>query len=81
MPTVIANFLMSCKLFDEFHTSCLSVKDVFILGVNLVPRFSKVFGCIVFDMDTRNTVFLFIIKTDFLRFSEFNVFLILNILH
>ena len=81
MPTVIANFLMSLVLLDKFHASSLSVKDVFVLGVDLIPRFTEVFSCVVFDMNTGNTVFLIIIKLGFFRFFELDVFLILNVLY
>jgi len=81
MPTVIANFLMSLVLLDKFHASSLSVKDVFVLGVDLIPRFTEVLSCVVFDMNTGNTVFLIIIKLGFFRFFELDVFLILNVLY
>ena len=37
VSTVITNFLMTSELLDKFHASSLSVKDVFVLFVDLVP--------------------------------------------
>jgi len=82
MSTVITNFLMSLVLLDEFHTSSLGIEDVFVLFVDLFPRFTEVFSCVSSsDMNTGNTVFLLIIDLNLSRFLSLDIFLILNELH
>ena len=50
MSTVITDFLMAAKLLHKFHASSLSVKNVFVLGIDLVPRFAIVLLSISLDM-------------------------------
>jgi hypothetical protein len=62
---------MATVLLYEFHACSLSVKNMFVLGIDLAPGFSIVFLSSTFDMS--------LVMVSFLLLREFNILCILNL--